>query len=303
MSHDEPFFIVGCDRSGTTLLRLILNAHPRLCVPNESDFIPILHDVAVREFGSTDPIPDVERLLEALFATKRYRLWGLDDAEVARRVRASGRSVTAVVDAVFRCFTEREGKARWGDKTPRYTLRLATIARLFPAARALLLVRDPRDVQASLADVAWHPGSPIFNARKWRDYWLQASSDLERHFPGRHLVVRYEALVSEPDATVRQVAAFLEEDFVPEMLCFYEDAEQHQPEGTQDHALTLGPVTTASVGRWQRDISRLDAFVVEALAGDVMASLGYAPAVSPSWFRQMLTSPWRGDGGRCRGGR
>lgn len=291
MRRDDPFFIVGCDRSGTTLLRLILNAHPRLCIPNESDFIPILHDLALRRFGTTDPIPDVEPLLEALFAVERYRLWKLDDAEVARRVRAAPRSVSALVDAVFRCCVEREGKARWGDKTPRYTLRLDAIAQLFPAARVVLIVRDPRDVQASLAEVSWHPDSPFFNARKWRRYWLRATADLERHFPGRGLVVRYESLVLDPEAVVRRVAGFLGEDFAPEMLDFHGDAERHQPEGIRDHALTLGPVTTASVGRWRRDVSRIGALVVEAVAGDAMASAGYDAALLPAWLRPMLDVP------------
>ena len=89
-ANDAPFFIVGCERSGTTLLRLILDAHPRLCVPTESNFIPALYDTAVNAFGGVDDLSDTDCLLETLFQARRYRLWKLDD-DVVRDIRQANR--------------------------------------------------------------------------------------------------------------------------------------------------------------------------------------------------------------------
>ena len=297
-ANDAPFFIVGCERSGTTLLRLILDAHPRLCVPTESNFIPALYDTAVNAFGGVDDLSDTDCLLETLFQARRYRLWKLDDDVVREAVRGAPATLAGFLHAVFGCVMAREGKARWGDKTPRYTMQLPALARIFPDARALLMVRDPRDVQVSLRKVDWHGSDPLQNARKWRAYYERGTRDLNECFPDRHMVVSYEALVADPQSCVRRVTDFLAEDFVPEMLDYYQDAERRLPEregAVRDHALTLKPVTTAAVGRWRTELSGYHTFVVERTAGRHMARLGYspdAPAMFPArlwyWARYVL---------------
>ncbi len=290
--NNRPFFILACDRSGTTLLRLMLNAHPRLCVPNESDFITELYD-RVSEFGAVERVDNLDGLLDALFANPRYRLWKLDDQCVRQAAQRSDQSLRGIIESVFVCFAERDSKPRWGDKTPRYTVRVETLARLFPDAQIILLARDPRAVHASLKTVNWHPHCPLFNANKWREYWIKATRDLSKYYPLNHLVVKYEDLVAEPEAVLRRICEFLKEDYAESMLHYYQTARQHQPEDLEHHELTLLPVSTVPARKWMDTLNSYEIFVVEHITGDLMESLGYKPSPAPNclasaWFTTRL---------------
>src|SRR5687768_12473283 len=135
MSEPAPFFIVGSARSGTTLLRVILNAHSQVAVPPESRFVTEL-------WTGTDEV-DPEDFVERLSSHRQFQGWNLDP-NLVREQLGNGDHITypRAIDAVYVAYMRAHGKTRWGDKTPRYVLRLPFLAKLFPAARFVHLVRD-----------------------------------------------------------------------------------------------------------------------------------------------------------------
>jgi sulfotransferase family protein len=210
MSHtpERPFFVVGCPRSGTTMLRLMLDAHPRIAIPPESHFVGGLTLRRLR-LGKR-PL----RALELALAHTELHEWDADPALLRASVEAARpRTLADMLRALFGAYAEAQGKARWGDKTPGYVRRLPALARLFPDALFVHLIRDGRRVAASLGEVPWGPASAASAARWWRQR-VRKGRRAGRHLgPERYLEVRYEDLVDDPQAALRRVCAFLGEEF------------------------------------------------------------------------------------------
>jgi hypothetical protein len=209
-------FVVGAPRSGTTLLRLMLDAHPELAVPPETWFLRAA--VGLRGRGT--------RLRDRLFElVTDFPTW--DDMHLSRR--EFRRALDAVepfdladgVRAFYRLYAERQGKPRWGDKTPAYSAYLGAIERLLPEARFVHLIRDGRDVAVSVRPLWFAPGDDIRTlARDWRDRVRRARRLGRgcRHY----LEVRYEDLVRTPRAELERLAAFLELPYDPAMERYHE---------------------------------------------------------------------------------
>jgi protein-tyrosine sulfotransferase len=272
-----PFFIIGSGRSGNTLMRAMLHAHPQLAIPPESY---VLTEVAwLGRIYRDDPWPaQVDRVL-GLFDTEEFRAtWDLPLGPVRERLLAAPpeeRGVDAIVDAVYREYARYRagGARRWGDKTPRNTLYLPWIADLFPEARYIHMLRDGRDVALSYARAGLYP-TPEAAAARW-----VASVRHVRRFrksvpAGRFLEVRYEDLVAAPEAGLERVCEFLQVPFHPEMLDYWQTGRQLGDTDRAHHANVGRPVTDRSVGRW-RELSRPALGKLEEALGSTLRRHGY----------------------------
>jgi hypothetical protein len=196
---EHPIFVIGSPRSGTTLLRMILDSHPRISCGEETHFLRALHSIVGRDWP-----------LVASYGLPRD--WWL------ARIRGLYSDFQSEVLA-------RSGKARWAEKDPTYTLHLAFIEELFPDALFVHLLRDGHDVVASFRD-RWGYRSAARAARtEWARY-VEAAGELGRRLDERRfLEVRYERLVADPVPEAQRLFAFLGEDFMPEVLAF--DPAEH----------------------------------------------------------------------------
>jgi Sulfotransferase family len=143
-------FIVGCPRSGTTLLRRIADAHSQLAVMPEQHWLPRLWEwrAGIRDDGTVD-----SELLDMLLSDRRFELLDLPFKPVAERVEAGPPIRYAdFVSGLFDLYGQRAGKPHVGEKTPKYVTQLATLAELWPRARVIHVIRDGRDVALSLID-------------------------------------------------------------------------------------------------------------------------------------------------------
>lgn len=268
-----PVFIVGCPRSGTTLLRLMLDCHPDLAIPPESHFIPLLW--SVRRRYRSDGRFDAERLARDIMATPRFREWMLPEPAVWRRVRALRRPGFAeVVEAVFLAYADHHGKRRWGDKTPGYSLEMALLGRLFGAARFLHVIRDGRDVALSFLE-SIGPKTLTEAAAAWAHRVRRGREDGRALGPGRYLEVRYEDLVEDAGAVLRTVCDFIELDFRPDMLRYHERGLRAVP--VREHRVhrNLARPPTKGLRDWRRDMSPGDVALIEAVAGRELSAFGY----------------------------
>ena len=261
-----PFF-VGCGRSGTTLIRVIFNSHPMLAIPRESHFIPEL-GLDRRRYELPDGL-DHQRLLAALEAQRRFRLWRLPTKAV-HRVLASSRDLPDAIRGIYGLFASRRRKPRYADKTPTYATDLPLIASLFPEARFVHTIRDGRNVALSLVEQPFGPSRVDDAILYWRHQVHAARADGARLGPARYFEYRHEDLVRDPQGVVNGICAFLDLEFVPSMLQYY---EERRPRSVGRGHLAKPP--TEGLRDFRSQLTATDLQVVEALAGDLLVELGY----------------------------
>jgi hypothetical protein len=280
-------FVVGATRSGTTLLRLMLDAHPGIAIPSETHFIPEL--VGAREkHGATR-----EQMLELLTSHRRWGDFTIEPAELAERwARIEPLTGAEAVRAFFQLYAEKQGKpgARWGDKTPGYVKSMREIQAYLPEARFIHLIRDGRDVAVSVLKQSWGPQSIEAAAEKWRSRVNRGRS--QAPYLGFYMEVKFEDLVLHTERELRRICEFIEIDFDERMLGYHETAEQRLQEKARSlprahgeaqsaekrlasHAKTFEPPNPKLIGTWRKRMDDADRAAYEALAGDLLDELGY----------------------------
>ncbi len=286
--------IVGAPRSGTTLLRFMLDAHPDLAIPPETGFLTLGHSLPdegeqVREHffeAITHFPPDAPAWDD--FGVSRHRLWSLLQATIPFTIADGYR-------AFYRAYAERFGKPRWGDKTPMHCLHLAAIQRVLPEAYFVHVIRDGRDVALSLRQTWFSPGSEI---ETLAEYWMTCVTTARRQAAQcRHyLELRFEELVQDTDAVLARVCRFIDLAYSPEMVTYHrrtperlkEHRDRTRPDGTMvvSHAdrlrqqmLTTQPPRTSRVQAWRTDMPLDERARFERVAGDLLVELGYGALV------------------------
>ena len=220
--------VLGCVRSGTTMLRAVLDSHPRLAVPPESYFVtPALEQRARYEAaagGRARPRPAARRhrgrpLVPRLAARPR-------GARRGARAAAARPCPTALL-ALYRAYAHQQGKPRAGDKTPSHLLHIDLLAASFPQARFVHIVRDGRDVVPSILGMQFGPDRFAEAVLFWQRRVEQGLAGGAALGPERYREIRYEALVADPEAGApRRVCPFLGLEYSAEMLRYHERADE-----------------------------------------------------------------------------
>lgn len=282
------FFVVGSARSGTTLLRTILNAHSQVAVPPESRFV-------VELWRGTDEV-DVASFLESLAHHRRFQTWGLPidavTSELGARARAPYREA---IEATYRAYARARRKDRWGDKTPRYIEHIPLLSRLFPHARFVHQIRDGRNVALSYADVPFGPKTAAGAAHLWRKRVSDGLRSGRELGDERYMEIRYEELVADPDVHVKALCQFLEIEFEPAMI----EADGAPRDLLPRHTLYnphVGQRPVAQLRSWEQDMGATDVEMFEAVAGDLLSELGY-PRRFPSPRARAHIAAWLGRRG------
>jgi hypothetical protein len=278
--------VVGLGRSGTTLLRLMLDSHPALAIPPETHFAPEVIRMCRKQR------PSAEELADHLAGLRRWGDFGIDRDEILERLRA-GDSLDAapVLRAFYELYAEHQGKPRWGDKTPGYTAKMRRIARTLPEARFVHLIRDGRDAALSRARASAKTVKPARAAERWRQRIEEARAQ-GAQVP-HYIEARYEDLVRDPEETLRRILSFTELDWDPAVLRYHERAADRLSEMDRDlpaiggkgrraaekrvgsHAMTQRPPDPTRLARWREEMSAADAAEFEAVAGDLLTEFGY----------------------------
>ena len=282
--------IVGAPRSGTTLLRFMLDSHPNLAIPPETGFMALAPQLtgegealrntfftSVTTFPDGAPVwPDFQVPPESF----RRALHEIDPFTIADGYRT-----------FYRMYAARFGKPRWGDKTPRYGFHLQLIQSLLPEASFIHLIRDGRDVALSLRPLWFSPGSDMETlAQHWKDAVVAGRS--QGAACRRYVEVRYEDLVTDPSGVLSSLCAFVDLDFDPAMLRYYErtpsrlrehgarlladgrEVVSHEQRLGQQR-MTMAPPDPHHAGAWKKTMSADERARFSRVAGDLLTDLGY----------------------------
>jgi hypothetical protein len=278
-------FVCGVTRSGTTLLRLMLDSHPELAIPGETHWVPKLIKAFERSKQSPDDAADL------VIDHKRWGDFHLDGEQLRERIRGLD-AVTAAdaIRAFYLTYAEREGKTRYGDKTPGYVKEMRRIQRVLPEARFIHIIRDGRDVSLSHLRMNWGPETYAESAKLWRNRIRKA----RKMAPSvdHYMEVRFEELVDDTEGVLRGVCDFIELDFDPVMLDYHERAEERLQEKARElprknrpnqpaearmesHRLAKEPPRSDRIGMWRERMTPEEVAEYEAIAGDMLVNLGY----------------------------
>jgi hypothetical protein len=288
--------IVGSPRSGTTLLRFMLDAHPDLAIPPETGFLALADQLTGEDGRLRAEFFEALRRFPA--EAPAWEDFGLADGEFwAVLLAIEPFTVTEGFRAFYRTYAARFNKGRWGDKTPMHCLHLPVIAAVLPEAHVIHVIRDGRDVALSLRDLWFSPGRSMeAQAEQWRRCVTTARADAASC--RQYMEVRFEDLVSEPERVLKAVCAFVGLSWAADMLDYHvrtpERLREHrdrrhaaggllvsQAQRLRQQALVTCPPQAARVQAWRREMSAGDRARFEAIAGDLLLELGYELSERP----------------------
>jgi hypothetical protein len=285
---DAPIFVIGYQRSGTTLIQALLGAHPRIAAPPETYFVSRVADQA-EYLGDLGDDANLSRALhEALNPpVDIFAECGFDHDRLLARAMQGPRTYAALFDTIMSDFAARAGKQRWSEKSAGQPIDAPY--GLFPDAQVVHIVRDPRDVVASSLHAPGLEPDATGIARGWRSFTVRA---IRRGFevgPAQFLQIRYEDLTRDPAAVLRVVCAFLGEEYDSVMLDDPSLRSGTVPAVASPwQARALTPVVPAGEGGWRQRLRRIDQVRVNAVVGSMLAPLGYQP---PSARAKVLGLP------------
>jgi len=289
---DRPVFICGHPKSGTSLLRNLLDGHPQLVVyPEESlffrRFLPAARDKELAEKlnladellihiftwnqGSSPPSQEG-------FPDRDYSAFPFEQVRQAFRQRVGGQTrhegelLSAAVLAFGEVSGQIEGARWWVEKTPYNETYAEQIFAWWPEARCIHIVRDPRDNYASYRQK--HPdwNAKVF-ARNWANSTQQGSRNQDRFGQDRYWILTYETFVQSPEETIRKLCQFLE---IQERPALRQPTRAGQSwAGNSMFQDQFSGISAAAVNRWQENLDPTDVLIIEAITGHLMARLGF----------------------------
>jgi hypothetical protein len=311
MSQNPYLFIVGCARSGTTLLQRVVDAHPHIAITPEIHWIA---NFKKRDAGLTADGLITKEIASMLLDHKRFPQLGVSRKEFERLIGPEeALSYADFFTRFFELYRKVKGKLLVGNKTPAYVRTIPTLHTLWPKARFIHLIRDGRDVCLSVMNwkkaehsvgryITWDQDRVSTIALWWKrrvQLGCQAGHQLG---PKQYYEMRYEDLTANPETECQALCGFLAVPYDDAMLRFYEGRTKTKAGlGSKRAWLPITP----GLRDWKTQMTAEDVERFEAAAGDLLDELGYARAFSrlsseklehASLIRELFTQGFRSRG-------
>lgn len=280
-----PMFIIGSPRSGTTLLRLMLNAHKNVCVPPECGFIQWL---APKYLSAIFDKKTIKEFIADLKKTKKIETWNLDFSRLEEYIERKGSQSFQEVCMCVIAFYASNGRSKsvkyLGDKNNYYIDYLDEILEIFPNAKFLFLIRDGRDVATSyvtinnsIIDSDYKPVLPNSikkialswneNNKKIHDFSLKIQ-------PSQYMFLKYEDLITEPLEMCKQICDGLGLEFDENMVHFNQFNDEPK-EFIQWKEKTLEKIDSKNLGKYKQVFSDEEIFEFNKIAEESLVKFGY----------------------------
>ena len=261
VKNNSPIFIGGAGRSGTTLLRVMLNAHKNLCGGPEFKMIPNISKI----FRQLDTMKGIK---------KAYKL----------NKNSINSNFRSFISGFFEDYISFNNAERIVEKTPHNVLVMKELGEIFPNAKFLHVIRDGRDVACSLVKREWKDfnGKPIWyvqnleNAVKyWKQTIIKGIQDSKADYlKGRVKIVKYEDLVVSPEGNMKDILEFLNEPWDKKVLNHEKVDRGYEPKESSTEQVNK-EIYTKSLSRWEREFTKQDKENFKDIAGQLLVDLGY----------------------------
>ncbi len=249
--NNIPIFIGGEGRSGTTLMRVILDSHPNIACGPETH---LFQD------------PKLAELYQYYLTNWGDRIKKYSD----KPEEYLGDCFAQMIACFFTAYAKQKNKPRWADKTPYNILALDFYLRIFRSIKFIHMIRDGRDVVCSLLTMDWGPKNMIEAAKSWKSCIETGMKHRGRDY---YLEMQYEALVDDLEKNIRLVLEFLAEPFDEKLLSYYK--MNHDLGGESSSHQVSKPIYSSSIGRWKKELSAKDLDLFYSIAGDTLKDLDY----------------------------
>ncbi|MBI5839274.1 MAG: sulfotransferase [Chloroflexi bacterium] len=269
----SPIFIGGLDRCGKTTLRAFLVSHPNISIPAVGSN---MWTYFYGQFGDLGNPENFERCLTAMLRYKHVRFLK-PDADQIRREFWRGPLTYGRLFALFhQQHAMREGKPRWGEQTGLIERYVDVIFKAYPEARVLHMIRDPRDRYAASLKL-WPNGRGRAGGAAAR--WLYTTALARRNlkkYAGRYQVIRFEALVREPEATLQGISQFIGEEYFSQMLSM-PGAPEHRAKLLHGTDADAGdsPLSDAHIGLYLQSLSKQELAFIQDISKSSLRDFGY----------------------------
>lgn len=263
----RPVFIVGCPRSGSTMLGAMLGGHPEAICPPEAQFI-----IDCMPASNLSAAVDANAVLDDITRHWRFRVWPFSLERRPEIAAMSYRNVIELVVEQYAIAHDRPAPKVWIDQSI-FVRHIWKLLELFPDARFIHLVRDGRAVAASIIPLNWGPMGVLSAARHWIEHLAHGFAAEATLGADRIIRVHYERILAEPEATMKRISSFLGIEFCPAMLV---PAGLALPAHTRhQHTLIGAPLDSKRIDAWRHSLTKREIEIYEAVAGDLLPLLGY----------------------------
>ena len=278
--NDRPIFLVSSPRSGSTLLRLILDAHPRIAIPPPGYLFNMVFPY-LYSYGNLEEEENLKELVEDILETPTIKKWslGITVEQIVAGIKTP--DFKGIYEYIHLAYAGAMKKERWGNKSPRNGVWIHEIKELFPGAQFIHLLRDGRDVAIDIADAPFWPHSLWGGAQRWQECVHSVQILGKALDPESYLEIRYEDLCRDPETILKQVCSFLNEEFIPDLL------QHHHTKSTKSwsqdftHMATAKPITTKYIDMYKTRLNDRDRSAIEALLQDTLKAAGYPVKENP----------------------
>lgn len=258
----DQLFIVGCPRSGTTMVQQALNRHSQIVIPPETKFF----------FSFVDHSRHAQhRHIDRLKTDLKIHL-----PKPAKALRRED-DYRAFYEDMTRQYLDRVHKPSvtlFGEKTPEHTGRLPRIRQMFPEAKILVLYRDGRDVAASLSRMPWMPANLYVNFLVWLYYHWVVQNEKQKGLANLYFA-RYEDIVADPEKRLGDILQFLGLSYESAVVEGWGNREGVPEREYAWKARALRKISTDRVGSFCQELSDEQIAILERLGGETLALLGY----------------------------
>lgn len=267
-----PLFLVGMPRSGTKLLRSLLNEHPDIGIPRvETEFLPYW----VRNwnrFGDLSDYSNFKKFYRVMMNLPYFTYMRENGTLIQERVWFNA-CKNCTPAGIFEALVRHDAKVDfgtnkiWGDKSPSYIGQVPLLKELFPNARFIHIIRDVRDYCLSI-NKAWGKNM-IRAAQRWADSIHEVRMDTNK-FPEDYLEVRYENLLDRPEVCLESLCTFLNLKYDSKMLCLSTATENIGDAKGKKEIIKSNKEKYLKLMKWSIRGK------IEAIAGPVLRSCGYS---------------------------
>lgn len=288
ISLDErPIFIIGSERSGTTLVLAILACHPRIAVPEVTWYYPRFRSY-LHTYGDLSVVENFNILAHEMANGLRVPFWRMTDAnpatfgnEIANRAAELEQSFAGIFAAMFERYAGYVNKPRWGEKTPGNVFYVDRILEDFPNAQFVYIYRDCRDASAEFIQSQFGPTNAYTAAQMWRDGQQAVKPFRKSLNSDQWFNIKYEDFVRDPVEHLKNMCAFLGEEYHDTLMEFHTTPVAQRRGKTKDNWALAHPITDRHVGIYKNQLSIDEQRIMTWVAGDLMRELGYEDLSEP----------------------